>query len=253
MSRVNLERDADGVAVLQIHDPEQHNALSEELVRDLEERFAELDADRQAKVAILRGLPDVFCAGGPRSLLTRLAAGGVAPTDILLTRALLEVRVPTIAAMEGHAIGGGLTLGLACDLVVMAAESRYGLTFLELGFTPGMGTTRLLQGAVGEAFAAELMYGCERARGRRFQGCPGVNAVVPKDDVLARARSLADRIAEQPGHALDLLKRSLSLRKRLAFEEARTMESMMHESCFARPGIAARIAEQYVEPGSASC
>jgi polyketide biosynthesis enoyl-CoA hydratase PksI len=154
------------------------------------------------------------------------------------------VPIPTIAAMAGHAVGGGLIFGLACDLALLGRESRYGCSFMNMGFTPGMGTTQLLARSVGEHRAAEMMYGGQFFKGAELVGS-GVNYVLPRAEVLARALELAQRIAEKPRGSLVLLKRTLSLPKRLAFEQARTLESMMHEISFGQPETAALIEDNF--------
>jgi polyketide biosynthesis enoyl-CoA hydratase PksI len=178
-------------------------------------------------------------------LLLELAEGQVAPYDLLLTRTILEVPVPTIAAMAGAALGGGLIFGLSCDIVLLGQRSRYGCNFMDLGFTPGMGTTRLLQLAVGDYVAAEMMFGGQYFRGAHFANRGLINHVEPNDEVEAKAARSAARIADKPRTALTLLKRSLSLARRQAFEAARTMESMMHEICFADPQTRERIRDNY--------
>lgn len=242
---VSLRVDDQGVAELWMHDEVRKNAFSRDFVDALLVQMSALARDRRAKVCILRGLPDVFCAGGDRQVLLDLAEGNLAPYDLELTRTLLELPIPTIAAVEGHAVGGGLVFGLACDMVVLARESRYGSNFMDLGFTPGMGTTRLLQFAVGEYLAAEMMFGCQYFKGSHFEGHSFVNAVIPRARVLARARELAGRITDKPRVAIELLKRQLALPRRLAFEQARTAESMMHQICFADPATQERIRENY--------
>jgi polyketide biosynthesis enoyl-CoA hydratase PksI len=246
-ARITGTRDADGIVVLHLCDETDRNALSEPFVAELSAALQAVGTDPKAKVCLVRGLSDVFCSGGRKDMLRELAAGRVAATDIMLTRAVLEVPIPTIAAMEGHAVGGGLILGLSCDLVLMARESRYGCSFMNMGFTPGMGTTLLLARAVGEHRAAEMMYGGQFFRGTHFAHGTGVNYVLPRVEVLSKAQELAQRIAEKPRHALELLKRSLSLGKRTAFEQARTVESMMHEICFARPETAELIEDNYAQ------
>ncbi len=235
----------DGVADLHMRDEDGKNAFSRAFVDELVAALTMVGQDERAKVCVLRGLPEVFSAGGDRSLLLELAEGHVAPYDLLLTRTLLEVPIPTIAAMAGAAVGGGLIFGLSCDVVLLAQESRYGVNFMDLGFTPGMGTTRLLQLAVGEYIAAEMMYGCQYFRGKHFIGRSLINHIEPRARVEDKARRVAWRMADKPRSALTLLKRSLSLKRRQAFEEARTVESMMHEVCFADPQTRARIRENY--------
>ncbi|MBI4700511.1 MAG: enoyl-CoA hydratase/isomerase family protein [Deltaproteobacteria bacterium] len=247
-----VARDEAGIVVVTMQDEAGSNALGAALVAELTARLAEIGADRQAKVCVLCGLPGVFCSGGDKKMLLDLAQGRTAAADIMVSRAVLEVPVPTIAAMEGHAVGGGLTLGLCCDLVLLARQSSYGCNFMNLGFTPGMGTIRLLELAVGPFVAAEMMYAGQFFRGSQLEGRSGVNYVLPREKVAWKARQLAQRIAEKPRHALELLKRALSTPKRQAFEEARTTESLMHEICFARPETAQLIEENYDEPLPAS-
>lgn len=246
-AEITLEVDDTGIAVLHMHDEAGKNAFSRSFVETLLRRLEALSAE-EIKVCVVRGLDEVFCAGGDRQVLLDLAEGRVAPYDLMLTRALLEVPVPTIGAMAGHAVGGGLIFGLCCDVVVMGRESRYGCNFMDMGFTPGMGTTTLLQAAVGDYVAAEMMMGCQYFRGAHFEGRSQINYVLPRAEVLDRAMEVARRMSDKPRFALALLKRALSLGRRKAFEEARMTESMMHEICFARPETAQRIREDYPRP-----
>lgn len=242
--RIHLAIDEAGVAVLTLDDPAERNALGEAFVEELTAKLAQLD-DERVRCCILRGADEIFCAGGHKEMLVALASGKVAASDIMVSRAVLEVPVPIIAAMEGHAVGGGLTLGLCCDIVLMAEESSYGCSFMNMGFTPGMGTTRLLSLAVGEYVAAEMMYGGKFFRGTHFVGRSQINYVLPKSKVFARAEKVARAIAEKPRASLVLLKRALSLPKRQLFEEARTSESFMHELSFAQEETRALIEEYY--------
>jgi polyketide biosynthesis enoyl-CoA hydratase PksI len=249
---VGLSVDAEGVAHLSMNDAAGQNRFSRAFVSALQSRFAEIELDTRIKVVVITGLDDVFCAGGDKDVLTSLADGSIAPYDLDLTRALLEVPVPTIAAMKGHAIGGGLIFGFSCDIVFMSERSRYGCNFMDLGFTPGMGTTRLLQAAVGDYLAAEMMFGAQYFKGRHFVGRGNVNDVLPKADVEARAFDVAARIADKPRKAIVLLKRSLGLDRRKAFEEARTLESFMHEITFRDPETVERIRANYSDGDSGS-
>ena len=245
--RVVVSVDEDGIAELWMRDAEGNNCFSRAMVDALLGAMDALSRDTEAKVCIVRGLPEVFSGGGDRGVLMDLAEGRIAPYDLELTRNLIELPIPTIAAMEGHAVGGGLVFGLACDMVVMARESRYGTNFMDLGFTPGMGTTGLLQFAVGEYLAAEMMFGCQYFKGKHFEGRAEVNYVLDKAKVLAKARKIAARLTDKPRFAIELLKRQLALPRREAFERARTAESMMHQVCFERPETKARIHENYNE------
>ncbi|HEY5957579.1 MAG TPA: polyketide synthase [Polyangiaceae bacterium] len=244
---VRLSIDADAVATVAMADQAQRNAFSERFVEELKECLDAVACDAQVKVAVIIGLPDVFAAGASRELLGRLARGEVPPTDIVLTKALLDVPVPTISAMEGHATGGGLALGFAADMIVLARESRYGASFMNMGFTPGMGITRLLEHALSKAVAHELLYTGEFRRGSDLAEKGGINYVLPKSQVRAKAFDLAAQIAEKPRRSLELLKRSLSIGRRQAFEESRTVESLMHTITISQADIIAKIENEYVE------
>jgi polyketide biosynthesis enoyl-CoA hydratase PksI len=193
---------------------------------------------------VLSGEGDAFSCGAPRELLLRLARGEIRPTDIVLPRLLLDCAAPVIAAMAGHATGGGFALGLAADIVAIGQESRYGFTFMNLGFTPGMGTTKLCEHVLSPAIAHELLYTGELRRGAMFAGT-GVNYVVPRDRVEPLALDVAARIAANPRASIAALKRTLSLPRRQAFEQSLTHESFMHQITFA--AAACRIEHDYVE------
>jgi polyketide biosynthesis enoyl-CoA hydratase PksI len=244
--RVTLHVEEPGIAFLTLNDPHKKNTFHQAAVTELIESLTALGAQSEVKVCLIRGLPEIFCAGASQELLLDLAEGtGKAASDIVLPKFVLDLPMPTIAAMEGHAIGGGLALGLCCDIVLMAQESRYGCSFMNMGFTPGMGITRLLQLAVGEYRASEMMFGGQYFKGSHFAGASNINYILPRQKVWPKALQLAQRIAEKPRMALEALKRYLSLPRRQAFEETRTMEPLMHQLSFAQPGIKEQIQEHY--------
>jgi len=243
--RVTLEQLEPGIALLSMRDEQGRNAFDATFIDELVECLARLAADREVRVGVMRGLPDVFCAGASQDLLQQLAAGEMSASDIILPKLVLDLPVPMIAAMEGHAVGGGLALGLCCDVVLLVRQSRYGCSFINMGFTPGMGTTRLLQHAVGEYVAAEMMLGGQLFKGSRLERFPAINYVLPRDEVWPRALQVARRMAEKPRAALEMLKCYLSLPRRQAFEQTRTIETFMHRLSFAQPDIAEQIRDYY--------
>lgn len=238
----------DGVLLVAMDDEAEHNALTLVMVEALERAFAGLRHRHDVRAVVLAGRPDVFCSGASRTMLADLVQGRVAPSELLLPRLLLECPVPCLAAMAGHAIGGGFALGVAADLVLLAEESRYGLNFMDLGFTPGMGTTRLLEHVLSPAIAHELLFTAEARLGRWFGAHGGFNHVLPRDQVLAKAFDLAVRIAEKPRGALVALKASLSMPRRQAFELARTQEASMHAVSFAQPDVEKTIRASFLSP-----
>jgi polyketide biosynthesis enoyl-CoA hydratase PksI len=242
-SLIDVERTEPGIAVVRMHDPANKNALTPDMVQGLEAHLGEVGRQEDIRVIVLAGLPDYFSTGASREVLELIADGKVLPRDLLLPRALLDVSVPVVAAMSGHAIGGGLALGICADLSVAARESRYCASFMNFGFTPGLGLTGLLEYVFGATLAHEMLLTGQAFRGDHFEGRPGFNYVVPKADVLTKAMNLAAVLAEKPRLALTSLKLSLSSRKRELFEAARTRECLMHQITFPQPEVQRLIRE----------
>jgi polyketide biosynthesis enoyl-CoA hydratase PksI len=245
---VRLDVDDRGIATVAMDDAPGRNAMSEGFVRALAETLGALAARGEVRVAVLAGLPDVFSGGASRAVLEAILDGKLAPSDIVLPKAVLDVPVPVIAAMEGHAVGGGLALGLCADIVLIARESVYGCNFMNMGFTPGMGTTRLLEHVLSPAIAHEMLYTGQLFKGAHFEGRSGFNYILPRAEVRPKAMDLAARIAEKPRTALETLKRVLSVGKRQAFEATRTVEAMMHGLTFAGEDVRRLIEENHAWP-----
>jgi 4-carboxy-3-alkylbut-2-enoyl-[acp] decarboxylase len=242
-SLIDVERGEPGIVVITMRDPARKNALSPEMVLELESHLNDLGRQIEIKVVVLTGLEEYFSTGANREVLEQLITGQVAPRDLLLPRVLMDVPVPVIAAMQGHAIGGGLALGVCADLCVVARESRYCASFMNLGFTPGLGLTELLELYFGPALAHEMLLTGTAFRGSHFEGKTGFNYVLPRSQVLAKALDLAALLAEKPRLSLLSLKLSLSSRKRELFEAARTRECLMHQITFPLPDVERLIRE----------
>ena len=234
-----------GVAIVSFRDPVSKNALDSRTVPQLEAALESAGRNDAVKVIVLEGLPDVFCSGGSREMLQALAKGQQAPVDLLLPKRLLDTPVPVIAAIEGHAIGGGFAIGVCADIVIIARESRYGFSFMNFGFTPGMGTTRLLEHVLSPAIAHELLYTGQAVRGSHFDGKSGFNYILPRGEVAAKAREIAGRIAEKPRRSLEVLKRTLSLPKRQCFEATYTVETLMHQVTLQGADVERLIKEEF--------
>lgn len=160
---LRLERPSPGVAVLVLDNPDQRNAMSDQMTDAWVEAIDQLAADRSVRVVVVTGAGSAFCSGGNTSWI---ASEPEAPVDYLRTRmmafyrAWLSIRkleVPTIAAMNGPAIGAGLCLALACDIRYAAAGAKMGVPFVKLGMHAGMAGTYLLPNVVGEAHARDLL------------------------------------------------------------------------------------------------
>jgi len=242
---IELENIDEEIIVFSMKDHVNKNTFTENFIKEFLENIEKINSNKNVKAVILRGLPDIFCAGASKEELQKLIVGDVSVKDLVLSEKLLEITVPVIAAMEGGAIGGGLVVGLCSDIVVMAERSMYGGGFTDLGFTPGMGFTRLLQGLTGEYFANEILYTGKLYKGKVFYEKGLVNYVLPKEDVFKKALELAKIISEKPIKTLKVLKYSVNLRKRQLLQEARVHEDFMHSITFNSPDVQKKIKDNY--------
>jgi len=160
---LRVERPSEGVIRLVLDNPGQRNAMSDQMTASWARAVEEIAADSEVRVVVVTGEGTAFCSGGNTSWI---ASEPDAQVDHLRTRmiafyrAWLSIRrleVPTIAAINGPAIGAGLCLALACDIRYAAEGARLGAPFVRLGMNPGMAATYLLPHVVGEANARELL------------------------------------------------------------------------------------------------
>ena len=160
---LRIERPSDGVVRLVLDNPDQRNAMSEQMTASWVRAIDEIAADRQVRVVVVTGEGSAFCSGGNTGWIASEPDAGVdhlRTRMIAFYRAWLSIRrleVPTIAAVNGPAIGAGLCLALACDIRYAADGARLGAPFVRLGMNPGMAATFLLPDVVGEAHARELL------------------------------------------------------------------------------------------------
>src|SRR3954469_3303814 len=162
-SHLRVERPHDGVALITLDNPDMRNAMSDEMTSSWVTAIDALAADPSLRAVVVTGEGSAFCSGGNTSWI---ASEPDATVDDLRSRMLpfyrawLSIRsleVPTIAALNGAAIGAGLCLALACDLRYAATGAKLGVPFVKLGMHAGMGGTYLLPEVVGEAQARDLL------------------------------------------------------------------------------------------------
>jgi polyketide biosynthesis enoyl-CoA hydratase PksI len=243
---VELKYETSGIVNLRMNDAEGKNGLTPAFVEALMECLNEVKLNEEIKVLVMTGLPDVFCSGADLNTLIRLCKKELKPVDIVLSKLLLDIPVPVVSAMEGHAIGGGLALGCCADIAILAEESRYGCSFMNMGFSPGMGITKLLEHYMSPAVSQEMQYTGKFYQGKSLIGKTNFNYILPKAEVLDKAGELAEAMAEKPRQALSVLKRYQSMHRRQKFEETFTIETMMHELTFNQEEILKIIEQNYV-------
>ena len=207
---VQLTIGADGVAVVAIQDRVARNTFSPAVIDGLERAFGAIGADPALRAVVLHGYDNYFCSGGTREELIAIHEGVLQFSDVPFFDLPMRCEIPVIAAMQGHALGGGLVLGCYADMMVMAEECMYGAVFMKYGFTPGMGATCMVPARLGSLLGNEMLLTAKNYFGRelRQRGVPA--RVVSRHEVIPAAMALAASLADKPRHALVALKRHLN-------------------------------------------
>lgn len=231
---------ADGVATLTLNRPAVRNALDLAMRRALEAALAGLDREADVRVLVVRGAGEHFCAGGDVKFMQAhpvTAADGQARVEALnrAVLALARFRVPTVAMVDGVAVGAGCNLALACDLIVASDRARFGELFARLGLVPDAGGTWLLPRRVGPARAKELVFTADVIGAREAERIGLVNRVVPAADLEREAYALARRIADGPPRALAAAKTLLDRAGGLDLESALHWEALTQGMMIASP------------------
>jgi len=253
--RILTHRDGD-VVTIHLNDPERLNAMTLEMGEAFRETVSELALDETLRAVVLTGSGRAFSAGGDLDMLQQQAdLGAAAPgrawrgiRDEMsrFYRLFLSIRdlpCPTIAALNGHAIGAGFCVALGCDFRFAAAEAKLGLNFTRIGVHPGMAATWNLPRLVGPGLAAELLFTSRVIDGEEAGRVGLANRVLPRDEVLPAAQATANEIAANAPLAVRAAKQALrrsetaSIEDQLQFEASEQAKNF--ESRDAQEGIAA--------------
>jgi len=215
MTLVRVERaGTDGrVAVVTLDAPERRNTLTLDMVSEITRAFDTLEDDGAVGAVVVTGAPPAFCAGADLSHLAGESAGGGATTGLRdIYEGFLRVGrspLPTIAAVNGAAVGAGMNLALCCDVRLAARSARFDTRFLQLGLHPGGGHTWMLHRAIGAAHAAALVVFGEVVDGAGAERIGLVWRCVDDDALLPKAMEMAGRAASAPRALAQRVKRTL--------------------------------------------
>jgi enoyl-CoA hydratase/carnithine racemase len=187
------------------------NALSRELSRQLRDLFIDLATQDDLRVVVVQGAGDrAFCTGADlkeRATLTPAEKAGHTALIRAATDALAALPMPTIAALHGYALAGGLEIALACDIRLAAADTIVGLTEVQIGIFPGAGGPVRLPRLIGPGKARELIFSGRRIGAEEALACGLIERVVPVGDLAAATDELAGQIAAAAPLAVRAVKR----------------------------------------------
>jgi enoyl-CoA hydratase len=198
------------IATITLNRPKVLNALSPELIRELNEALRELDADDQVRAVVITGGPKVFAAGADISdMVERTAAEQMQRDQTGRWAGITAFTKPLIAAVNGYALGGGCELALMCDLIVAGDSARFGQPEINIGVIPGAGGTQRWPRTAGKYVAMEAILTGTPISATRAHQLGLVNKVIPAEMTIQVAQRLARQLAEKPPLAARFAKESV--------------------------------------------
>ncbi|MHB8419613.1 MAG: enoyl-CoA hydratase/isomerase family protein [Myxococcales bacterium] len=227
---------SEGIATLTINRPKSLNALSNATVAELNLAVEAIEDDREVKALILTGAGDkAFAAGADISEMTHMASPAAltfAELGHRLCDALEALPIPTIAAVNGFALGGGCELAMACDLVYAAESAQFGQPEVNLSVIPGWGGTSRLARRVGPHRAREMIFTGDRIDAKRAWETGMVLAILPKDGLMAHCRAVAKKIASKGPLAVSQAKKVITVGAGLPLQAANALERQAFSALF---------------------
>lgn len=197
------------IALIQINRPEVLNALNREIIDDLDEMIEQIKEDKSIEVLIIGGTEN-FAAGADIKQMVECNPAQAAKFLFSYTYNKVEdLRIPTIAAIDGYALGGGLELALTCDLRIATKEAKMGLPETGIGIMPGAGGTVRLPRTVGMSKAKEMVFLGALISGEEAERIGLVNKVVEKDELMPTAMKWAEKLTQRAPIAISVAKSML--------------------------------------------
>ena len=236
---LRIDRRDDGVVVLTLALPDRRNAMTGELTSAFADAVATLKPDRTVRCVVVTGEGSAFCAGGDLSWIGEspdMSVDAIRDRMLPFYRQWLSIRdleVPSVAAINGHAIGAGLCLALACDLRYAARGAKMSAPFTQLGMHAGMAATWLLPEVVGVTVARELLFTGRAVEGDEALRLGLVNGVYDGAELLDSVLGIAARISAAAPIATRLTKAGLRAGGHGSMEAALQYEALAQPVTFA--------------------
>lgn len=224
--------EADGVAVVTLNRPPV-NALNSELLGEIGDVAGSLAGRRDLRGVVLTGEGKAFVAGadiGQMANLTAAEATAFAQQGQVVSRRWESLPMPTVAAVNGFALGGGCELALCCDLILAGPHALFGQPEVKLGVIPGFGGTQRLRTRVGTPRAKELIFTGRNVKAEEAVALGLALSVEP--DVVAAARALVQKIGRSGPNAVALAKRAMDETEHLGLDAGLAHEAALFGACF---------------------
>lgn len=224
------------VAVVTINQPQVLNALVQQVFDDLAMAAVELAQDDSVKAVVLTGAGRAFCAGGDlnRFMEGFTPIGGMDYVEAIhpFVKNWINMKKPTIAAVNGPATGAGMSLMLMCDLSIAADNAKIGCAFVNMGLIPDCSLAYFLPRAVGVQKAKELIFTGRLVKADEAERIGLVNQVVPAGKLMDEAMHLADTLANGPAYAIRMCKKMVNMGLDMNLDSLLSLEAIVQSGCF---------------------
>jgi enoyl-CoA hydratase len=228
-----VERDA-RVGTITLNRPQALNALNTQVMNEVTSAAIAFDGDSDIGAIIVTGSAKAFAAGADIKEMSRLSFSDAFESDFFgAWGRFAAVRTPTIAAVAGHALGGGCELAMMCDLLIAADTAKFGQPEIKLGVLPGMGGSQRLTRAIGKAKAMDMILTGRTIDAAEAERAGLVSRVVPADDLLTETKTVATTISQMSLSATRMAKEAVNRAFESNLAEGILYERRLFHSAFA--------------------
>ena len=238
MSLVTTSK-SDGICTVKINRPDKLNAMNMDVAKELVTLFETLGKDDSVKVIILTGEGDkAFSAGADIEYMSKISANEseeYAKLGQLVTATVENVKQPTIAAVNGFALGGGCELAMSCDIRIAANTAKMGQPEVTIGIPPGWGGTQRLMRIVGIAKAKEMVYTGKMIKAEEAREIGLVNHVVELSTLMDETMKMANMIAANSAIAVRMSKVAINKGRNADLDTGLGIELLAWRNCFTHP------------------
>ena len=227
---------ADDIATVTINRPEALNALNSEILAELDSVLDQVATDRPRVVLVTGAGEKSFVAGADISEMATMTVAegqGFGQFGNSVFRKLEKLPMPTIAVVNGFALGGGCELAMSCDIRLASSKAQFGQPEVGLGITPGFGGTQRLARLVGTGIAKEMIFSARNIDANRALAVGLVNAVYEPEDLMGAALKMASGIASKAPVAVRAAKAAINLGIQTDIDSGVALEAVLFGSCFA--------------------
>lgn len=236
MSQTVRYEKQDNIAIVTIHRPEALNALNTTVITELEQVIDEIEKDTALGAMILTGEGRSFVAGadiGEQKPMDLAAGRAWGRRGSALLRRIEKLEIPTIAAVNGFALGGGCELAMSCDIILASEKAKFGQPEVGLGITPGFSGTQRLPRRVGIAKAKELIFSGKMIKADEAKTIGLVNEVYPAEELMNGALEMAKSFTKNAPIAVKYSKACIDRGMQMDIDDGIALENELFAMCFA--------------------